>query len=200
MLKELLCGMWVAMSLVGFAAMAVDKARAKRGAWRISEARLMAVAALLGAPGSLLGMLTFRHKIRHPKFRFGGAAVVGGADCAVLLDWRGVSLKPKRDAFVDGGGALWGDLVGHVVNPAFFPMLRCRAPLPSILTWRATPTGGVARGTPMVAGGVFLVLYGILSAVGSRPALWNVLSAGGRRAVGRFISSPSSCSRGSSVS
>ncbi|MGI6201230.1 MAG: DUF1294 domain-containing protein [Christensenellales bacterium] len=71
MLKELLCGMWVAMSLVGFAAMGVDKARAKRGAWRISEARLMAVAALLGAPGVLLGMLTFRHKIRHPKFRFG---------------------------------------------------------------------------------------------------------------------------------
>ena len=48
-----------------------DKLRAKRGRWRIPEARLLWAAALGGSVGALAGMLLFRHKIRKPKFFLG---------------------------------------------------------------------------------------------------------------------------------
>ena len=51
--------------------MLVDKQKAKRSAWRIPEATLMAVAVAGGSIGSLIGMQVFRHKTRHIKFAFG---------------------------------------------------------------------------------------------------------------------------------
>ncbi len=60
-----------AMSLVAFCAMGVDKHRARTDAWRIPEKTLFALALLLGAPGAYAGMMTFRHKTRHTRFRVG---------------------------------------------------------------------------------------------------------------------------------
>ena len=51
--------------------MLVDKQKAKRSAWRIPEATLMAVAVAGGSIGSLIGMQVFRHKTRHIKFALG---------------------------------------------------------------------------------------------------------------------------------
>ena len=51
--------------------MLVDKLKAKRGAWRIPEATLLAVAAAGGSIGSLIGMKLFLHKTRHLKFTIG---------------------------------------------------------------------------------------------------------------------------------
>lgn len=51
--------------------MLVDKIKAKKKAWRISEATLLTVAAIGGSLGSLIGMYTFRHKTLHPKFTIG---------------------------------------------------------------------------------------------------------------------------------
>ena len=59
------------MSLVLLLAMGLDKAKARRGAWRIPEARLFLFAALGGAVGGCLGMLLFRHKTRHWSFVLG---------------------------------------------------------------------------------------------------------------------------------
>lgn len=59
------------VNAVGFVIMLADKLKAKRGAWRIPEATLMTIAAIGGSVGSLLGMYTFRHKTRHPKFTIG---------------------------------------------------------------------------------------------------------------------------------
>lgn len=59
------------INAVGFLLMLVDKLKAKRGLWRIPEATLMGVAVLGGSIGSLLGMNTFRHKTKHPKFTIG---------------------------------------------------------------------------------------------------------------------------------
>ncbi len=61
----------LAVNLVGFAAMGADKRRARRGKWRIPEARLFFYAALGGSVGSVAGMWVFRHKTRHWYFKYG---------------------------------------------------------------------------------------------------------------------------------
>ena len=61
----------VIMNIAGFATMGMDKAKAKKGAWRIPEATLFLVAVLGGSIGSILGMQHFRHKTKHWYFAFG---------------------------------------------------------------------------------------------------------------------------------
>ena len=51
--------------------MLADKQKARKKRWRIPEATLIGVAAAGGSIGSLLGMYTFRHKTKHPKFTIG---------------------------------------------------------------------------------------------------------------------------------
>ena len=53
---------YVLMSTLAFALYGVDKRRAARGAWRISEATLHTIELLGGWPGALLGQRMFRHK------------------------------------------------------------------------------------------------------------------------------------------
>ncbi|MDD3402185.1 MAG: DUF1294 domain-containing protein [Hespellia sp.] len=48
-----------------------DKARARRGVWRISEATLLFLALIGGSIGALLGMYLFHHKTKHKKFTIG---------------------------------------------------------------------------------------------------------------------------------
>lgn len=57
------------INLIAFAFYGADKAKAKRAAWRIPEAVLIGLAFLGGAAGAWLGMLVFRHKTKHLKFR-----------------------------------------------------------------------------------------------------------------------------------
>lgn len=51
MMITILLGAMGMMSLLSFCLMGIDKGRAKRGAWRISEKTLLCAAALFGAPG-----------------------------------------------------------------------------------------------------------------------------------------------------
>ncbi len=59
------------INALSLALMLVDKEKARRKRWRIPERRLLAVAALGGSAGCLLGMYLFRHKTRHPRFFIG---------------------------------------------------------------------------------------------------------------------------------
>lgn len=59
------------LSIIGLISMAVDKSKAKRGAWRIPEKVLFAIAFLGGGLGSLIGMYAFRHKTKHTSFIIG---------------------------------------------------------------------------------------------------------------------------------
>lgn len=70
-MKDLLLLYLLTINAAGFVLMLVDKHKAKKKLWRIPEATLMAVAALGGSVGSLIGMYTVRHKTKHPKFTVG---------------------------------------------------------------------------------------------------------------------------------
>lgn len=61
----------LAVNLAVFVLMGVDKRRARRGEWRVSEKALFLPAVLGGALGGTLGMRAFHHKTRHWYFRFG---------------------------------------------------------------------------------------------------------------------------------
>lgn len=90
MLTILLVVMLV-MSAVAFILMGVDKARARRGAWRIPEATLFLFAALMGGVGGTLGMFFFRHKTKHWYFRLGFPALAA-VQLALLALLGGVKL------------------------------------------------------------------------------------------------------------
>ena len=59
------------INAIGWLIMLIDKEKAKKKQWRISEATLMTVAAIGGSLGSLIGMYQFRHKTKHTKFVVG---------------------------------------------------------------------------------------------------------------------------------
>lgn len=66
----------IAVNLIGFALMGVDKYKAKKRAFRIPEATLFIVAIIGGSIGSIIGMYAFRHKTRHWYFVYGMPAIL----------------------------------------------------------------------------------------------------------------------------
>ena len=61
----------IVLNLVGFFIMLVDKKRAIKNQWRISEKALICISIIGGSIGMLAGMSTFRHKTKHKKFTIG---------------------------------------------------------------------------------------------------------------------------------
>ena len=55
-------------NVVTFFTYGIDKYKAKKGKWRISEATLLLMAFLGGSIGAGLGMKAFHHKTMHKKF------------------------------------------------------------------------------------------------------------------------------------
>ena len=64
------------VNLIAFILMGVDKGRAKKEKWRISEGTLFLFPVLGGSLGGILGMKLFRHKTKHWYFRFGFPALL----------------------------------------------------------------------------------------------------------------------------
>lgn len=73
------------INIIGYSLMGIDKKRAVRGAWRISEASLFTVAILGGALGCTLGMNHFRHKTKHWYFKYGMPAIFAVHVCLLLF-------------------------------------------------------------------------------------------------------------------
>ena len=61
----------IAINVVTFLVYGVDKVKAKRGSWRISEATLLILAVVGGSIGALFGMKVWHHKTLHKKFKYG---------------------------------------------------------------------------------------------------------------------------------
>ena len=68
---EIAIGYVLLINLFAFSLFGIDKRKAVKRKWRIPEATLLTVAALGGGAGALLGMYTFHHKTRKPKFYIG---------------------------------------------------------------------------------------------------------------------------------
>ena len=66
----------ILINIIGFAVMGIDKKRAIKGAWRISETSLFLTAFLGGSLGCIFGMNYFRHKTKHWYFKYGMPAIL----------------------------------------------------------------------------------------------------------------------------
>lgn len=58
----------ICINFFAFLCFGIDKYKAIRRKWRISESFLLSLSVLGGAFGGLIGMILFRHKIRKPMF------------------------------------------------------------------------------------------------------------------------------------
>ncbi|WP_404329494.1 DUF1294 domain-containing protein [Mesobacillus maritimus] len=64
------------INLVGFIIMGVDKSKARKRQYRISERTLWMLAIFGGSVGVTAGMLYFRHKTKHLQFKYGLPLIV----------------------------------------------------------------------------------------------------------------------------
>ena len=75
----------VVINIASFAAMLVDKHRAKNYRWRIPEKTLFSLAILGGSIGDILGMWLVRHKTRHWYFVWGMPAILAAQILLCLI-------------------------------------------------------------------------------------------------------------------
>ncbi len=59
------------INAVAFIVYGIDKLKARKGRWRISEATLLLLALVGGSVGAWLGMKVWHHKTMHRKFQYG---------------------------------------------------------------------------------------------------------------------------------
>ena len=69
-MEEIICYL-LAVNIVTFLLYGIDKYKAKKGRWRISEATLLTMAAIGGSIGAWAGMRLWHHKTMHKKFKYG---------------------------------------------------------------------------------------------------------------------------------
>jgi uncharacterized membrane protein YsdA (DUF1294 family) len=79
----------IAINFAAFAAFGIDKMLAEARAWRISEAKLLALAFAGGSPGAYAGRHLFRHKTRKQPFsgELHAIAALQVALLALLAGW-----------------------------------------------------------------------------------------------------------------
>lgn len=68
---DIITGYLITVNIVSFILYGIDKYKAKRGKWRISEATLLAMAVIGGSIGAWTGMKVWHHKTMHKKFTIG---------------------------------------------------------------------------------------------------------------------------------
>ena len=66
----------LAINAVAFIIYGIDKYKAQKAKWRISEATLLLLAILGGSIGAWMGMNVWHHKTMHKKFKYGIPAIL----------------------------------------------------------------------------------------------------------------------------
>ena len=77
-------GYFLALSLLAFSMMLIDKKQAQRRGQRIPEKNLWSAAIFGGGIGAYAGMMAFRHKTKHTNFRV-GFLMLAVIDAAILV-------------------------------------------------------------------------------------------------------------------
>lgn len=76
----------IAINLITFITMYVDKKKAKWGKWRIKESTLFTLVFLGGGIGGIAGMYLFRHKTKKTRFVIGFPLIlITEVICAIIL-------------------------------------------------------------------------------------------------------------------
>ena len=68
---NIILGYLLAVNITSFLLYGIDKYKAKKGRWRISEATLLLMAVIGGSIGAWVGMRIWHHKTMHKKFKYG---------------------------------------------------------------------------------------------------------------------------------
>ena len=66
----------LAVNIATFFLYGIDKYKARKGRWRISEATLLTMAAIGGSIGAWAGMRLWHHKTMHKKFKYGIPVII----------------------------------------------------------------------------------------------------------------------------
>ena len=66
----------LAINALSFSLYGIDKYKAKKNQWRISEATLLMMAAIGGSIGAWAGMRLWHHKTMHKKFKYGIPVII----------------------------------------------------------------------------------------------------------------------------
>ena len=68
---NIILGYLLAVNIATFFLYGIDKYKAKKGKWRVSEATLLLMAVIGGSIGAWAGMRLWHHKTMHKKFKYG---------------------------------------------------------------------------------------------------------------------------------
>ena len=66
----------LAINALSFSLYGIDKYKAKKNQWRISEATLLMMAVIGGSIGAWAGMRLWHHKTMHKKFKYGIPVII----------------------------------------------------------------------------------------------------------------------------
>ena len=70
-MMNIILGYLLAVNIASFLLYGIDKYKAKKGKWRVSEATLLMMAVIGGSIGAWAGMRLWHHKTMHKKFKYG---------------------------------------------------------------------------------------------------------------------------------
>ena len=69
-MMNIILGYLLAVNITSFFLYGIDKYKAKKGKWRISETTLLLMAVIGGSIGAWVGMRIWHHKTMHKKFKY----------------------------------------------------------------------------------------------------------------------------------
>ena len=82
----------IAINIVTLIVYGIDKVKAMKGKWRISEATLLLLAIIGGSVGAWLGMKTWHHKTMHKKFKYGLPLIILVQIALIALTSSGIQI------------------------------------------------------------------------------------------------------------
>ena len=75
------------INAIAFCSIYIDKKKAEKGKWRISESTLFTLVLLGGGIGGIAGMYLFRHKTKKIKFTIGFPAILITQIVIIIYYW-----------------------------------------------------------------------------------------------------------------